>query len=159
MREEVSLEGSDSDAIVVSRIVALPHHFDQLLSEAAAEGFGNMAVLRDEWLDGSNRFDRPGEILALASIDGEMAGIGGITQDFIDASWPRMRRFYVRPAFRRRGVGRAIARYVIEHALPFNRNIAVHAGGPMAEAFWPTLGFSPIAREKTTHEFSRGAYG
>lgn len=145
--------GGDTESVVVRRIAAMPDDFALLLSEAGAEGFGNMAVLRDEWLAGSNRFDRPGEILSIATIDGQLAGIGGITQDFVDASWLRMRRFYVRPAFRRRGVGRAIARYVLDHAKPFNRNIALHAGGPMAEAFWPTLGFRPIAREKTTHVF------
>lgn len=144
---------SDSDAVEVRRIFELPDHFDQFLSEAASEGFDNMSVLQDEWRDGFNRFERPGEILALATIDGEMAGIGGITQDFVDSSWLRMRRFYVRPAYRRRGVGRKIALHVLEHARPFNRQIALYAGGPEAEAFWPTLGFGLIQRENTTHVF------
>lgn len=144
-----------SDAVVVRRIVELPDHFDQFLVEAAAEGFDTMSVLQDEWRDGSNRFERPGEILALATIHDEIAGIGGITQDFVDSSWLRMRRFYVRPAYRRRGVGRQIALYVLEHAKPFDRQIALHADGPEAEAFWPTLGFGPIERENTTHFFRR----
>ncbi|WP_245504946.1 MULTISPECIES: GNAT family N-acetyltransferase [Rhizobium] len=68
----------------------------------------------------------------------------------------RMRRFYVRPAYRRRGVGRQIALYVLEHAKPFDRQIALYADGPEAEVFWPTLGFGPINRENTTHVFRRG---
>ncbi|MCV0396354.1 MAG: GNAT family N-acetyltransferase [Rhizobiaceae bacterium] len=145
----------DSDAVVVRRIVELPDHFDQLLGEAAAEGFDAMSVLQDEWHDGSNRFERPGEILALATIQDEIAGIGGITPDFVDSSWLRMRRFYVRPAYRRRGVGRQIALYVLEHVKPFNRQIALYADGPEAEAFWPKLGFCLTERENTTHIFRR----
>ena len=142
---------SERDAVEVRRIFELPDHFDKLLKEAAAEGFDNMSVLQEEWRVGLNRFERPGEVLAAATIEGEMAGIGGITQDFVDSSRLRMRRFYVRTAYRRRGVGRKIALFVLEHARPFNRQIALYAGGPEAEAFWPTLGFLPIDRQHTTH--------
>lgn len=144
---------SDSNAVEVRRIVELPHHFDQFLSDAATEGFDHMSVLQEQWRDGSNRFERPGEILALATIDGEMAGIGGITRDFVDSGWLRMRRFYVRPAYRRLGVGRKIALHVLEHARPFNRQIVLYADGPEAEAFWTTLGFGLIERKNTTHIF------
>jgi len=148
---------SDTNAVVVRRIFELPENFDQFLHEAAAEGFDNMSVLQEQWRDGLNRFDRPGEILALATVDGEIAGIGGITQDFVDSSWLRMRRFYVRSAYRRRGVGRKLALYVLEHARPFNRQIVLYAGGPEAEAFWPTLGFLPVDREHTTHALGNTA--
>ncbi|SUB55816.1 Predicted acetyltransferase [Brucella anthropi] len=151
-RSRIMMIGN-SNALEVMRIVELPDHFDQLLVDAAAEGFDTMSVLQEQWRNGSNRFERPGEILALATIDDEIAGIGGITQDFVDSSWLRMRRFYVRPAYRRRGVGREIAHYVLKHADTFNRQIALYADGPDAEAFWPTLGFRPIERENTTHFF------
>jgi GNAT superfamily N-acetyltransferase len=144
---------SDDGVVDVRRIVELPDQIGQLVSEASAEGFDNMSVLQDEWRGGLNRFEQPGEILALATIDGEIAGIGSITRDFVDSGWLRMRRFYVRPAYRRRGVGRKLALFVLEHARPFNRQIALHAGGPEAEAFWPTLGFCPIERENSTHVF------
>lgn len=52
-----------------------------------------ISMLRDEWRSGANRFDRPGEILAIGTVDGVIAGIGGTTQDFMDSSWIRMRRF------------------------------------------------------------------
>lgn len=141
----------ESQVVEINRIVRLPDRFDHFMSEADAEGFNNMSVLRDEWQDGSNRFERPGEILALATINGEPAGIGGITQDFVDKDWLRMRRFYVRQRYRRLGVGRKIALFVLSYTIPFERQIALYAGGPEAEAFWPTLGFIPIDREHTTH--------
>jgi len=141
----------NSNAIVVRRIVELPTQLDQLLVEAEAEGFNMVSVLQDEWRSGANRFERPGEILALATIDGELAGIGGTTQDFMDSSWLRMRRFYVRPTYRRRGVGRQIALFVLEYAKAFDRQIVLYTASPEAEAFWPTIGFTSIERENTTH--------
>lgn len=141
----------DAFAIEISRIGQVPLHFDQFLNEAEAEGFDSMSVLLNEWADGTNRFDRPGEILALATIGGELAGIGAITRDFVDTDWLRMRRFYVRTAYRRRGVGRKLAVYVLEHARPFNRQICLYADGTEAELFWPTLGFIPTNRKHTTH--------
>ncbi|MER0238873.1 GNAT family N-acetyltransferase [Fulvimarina sp. MAC8] len=139
--------------IEVGRIKGLPEAVDVLLKDADAEGFDTMSVLRDEWSAGSNRFERPGEVLMLAKVDGTVAGIGGITQDFVEADHLRMRRFYVRPAFRRLGVGSQIALHVLEHARPFNRPIVLHADGPDAEVFWPTLGFVSIDRIHTTHVF------
>lgn len=141
----------EGSSVEISRITQLPKEFDLLLNDATSEGYDNMSVLLKEWADGTNRFERLAEILAVATVDGELAGIGGITQDFVDSNWLRMRRFYVRPAYRRRGLGRGIARYVLEHARPFGRQIALYAGGPEAEVFWPTLGFFPANREHTTH--------
>ena len=143
----------DSATVVVRQIVELPDQFEQFRLEADAEGFNMVSVLQDEWRSWTNRFERPGEILALATVDNEIAGIGGATQDFMDSNWLRMRRFYVRPAYRRRGIGRHIALFVLEHAKAFDRQIALHAAGPEAEAFWPTVGFTPIERENTTHVF------
>ncbi|NNH83540.1 GNAT family N-acetyltransferase [Rhizobium laguerreae] len=142
-----------TNAVVVRQIVELPDQFERFRLEADAEGFEMLSVLQDEWRKGINRFERPGEILALATVDDEIAGIGGTTQDFMDSSWLRMRRFYVRPAFRRRGIGRKIAVFVLEHAKAFNREIVLYTAGPEAEAFWPTLGFAPTERENTTHIF------
>ena len=147
----------DHPTIKVGRIEQLPEQFDEFLHDAGTEGFDTISVLRDEWANGSHRFNRPGEMLVLATVDGKAAGIGGITQDFVEAGWLRMRRFYVRPVYRRLGVGRQIAFHILEHALPFDRQIILHADGPDAEAFWPTLGFVPIDRVHTTHVFRRPA--
>ena len=135
----------------IRRVTSLPDQIDLLRAEAVAEGFGNMESLFSQWHDGSNRFTRPGELLAVASADGNLAGIGGITEDFIDPTALRMRRFYVRANYRRQGVGRAIANFVLETARPLDRQIVVHAATEEAAAFWEALGFERIMRDKTTH--------
>jgi GNAT superfamily N-acetyltransferase len=149
----VTRSDPSSPQLKVVKTNSLPEGFDRLRAEAADEGFNNIETLWREWQDTTHRFTRPGEMLVVATIGDELVGIGGITQDFVDAAWLRMRRFYVRPAYRRRRVGRAIARAVLDHALPLGRQIALYAGGIEAAAFWPQLGFVQIERENTTHVF------
>ena len=108
-------------------------------------------MLWSEWQDSTNRFNRAGEILVVATVDGDLAGIGGITEDFADPAGLRMRRFYVRPGFRRRGVGRTIAKFALERALPLRRQIALYTESTEAAAFWQALGFVPVERDKATH--------
>jgi GNAT superfamily N-acetyltransferase len=141
-------------SLEIKRITGLPIGFELFLNEATREGFDHMKTLQLEWNNRSNIFDRPGEILALATINGELAGIGGITQDFVDSTWLRMRRFYVRPAYRRGGVGRGIAHFVLDHALQFNGQIALYADSAEARTFWSTLGFVERVRQSTTHVFT-----
>lgn len=137
----------------VERISLLPDRLDRLREEAAEEGSDIIEDLWSEWQDNTNRFTRPGEMLVAATVNSELAGIGGIMQDFVDPASLRMRRFYVRRGYRRRGVGRAIARYVLCHALPLKREIVLHAEGAEAKTFWEELGFVEIDRENTTHFF------
>ena len=135
----------------IERITALPAQFSDLRADARAEGFNHIEALWQQWHEEDRRFDRPGEMLVAAFAGQDLAGIGGITEDFIDPSWLRMRRFYVRPNFRRQGVGKAIAEYVLGRALPLNRQIVLYTETPAGAAFWSATGFVPIEREKTTH--------
>jgi GNAT superfamily N-acetyltransferase len=95
------------------------------------------------------RFDRPGEALLAAYSEGVLAAIGGITIDPIVPDALRMRRFYVRPAFRRTGIGSEIAQALLERArsVPLvTLNAAVKS-----VPFWESLGFVPQARDGHTH--------
>jgi GNAT superfamily N-acetyltransferase len=139
----------------VERIFALPDRFESLRAEAAADGFNHIETLWTEWQDGTNRFSRPGEMLAAATIDGDLAGIGGVTEDFVDRGGLRMRRFYVRPGFRRRGVARELAGFVLDEARPLDRPIALYTETTEGAAFWEAMGFVPVEREKATHILAR----
>jgi hypothetical protein len=79
----------------------LPADFDTIRAEARAEGYRFLDRLASDWASGAMRFDRPGEALLAAYSEGVLAAIGGITIDPILPDALRMRRFYVRPAFRR----------------------------------------------------------
>ena len=130
---------------------ALPEGFQTLRAEAAAEGFIHVDRLWDEWQDGSNRFTRPGEQLLAARHESELAGIGGITVDYTVTDGLRMRRFYIRRAFRRAGAGRLLAEALLDHARPYGKDIALFAPYPGAAAFWEAMGFAPDACAEHSH--------
>jgi GNAT superfamily N-acetyltransferase len=117
----------------------LPHGFDAMRAEAAAEGYRHLERLAAEWASRAMRFDREGEALLAAHVNGAY----------------RMRRFYVRPPFRRQGIGRELALALIEPALRAGRLITVNAGNADAPAFWVRLGFAPDMRDGHTHVLYR----
>ena len=135
----------------IERLATLPAQIDTLRTEARSEGFRHIEDLWQQWQDQQVRFDRPGEILVAAYFGEELAAVGGITEDFVDSRWLRMRRFYVRPQFRRQGVGKAMVDDLLLVALPLGRRIALYSETPQGAAFWEAQGFIPIDRENTTH--------
>ena len=129
----------------------LPAGFDTLRDEARDEGHAHMERLAADWVTGVNRFDAAGEALLSAFVAGTLAGIGGITIDPAGTTALRMRRFYVRPAFRRHGVGRRMAEALIAQASHASEHLVLNAETELAARFWEALGFVPDRRDGHTH--------
>ncbi|NKM25959.1 GNAT family N-acetyltransferase [Rhizobium laguerreae] len=132
----------------------LPQEIADLESEARREGYRHVARLIDEWSTGAVRFDRDGERLLGAYADDALVGIGGITVDPVMSGALRMRRFYIRPAMRGRGIGRMLALALLDHARSFCTVVTVHAGNDTAAKFWESLGFQPYGRDGHTHQLA-----
>lgn len=130
----------------------LPAMFDALRQEACNEGHRFLERLAVDWASGVMRFDRDGELLLAAHCDGVLAGMGGITLDPVTPGPLRMRRFYIRPAFRRQGIGRSLAAALLERSMLTGSTVTVNAGTADAPAFWESLGFLPDARDGHTHK-------
>ena len=128
----------------------LPADFKAMRREARAEGHQFLDRLASDWASGAMRFDRPGEALLAAYSDDVLAAIGGITIDPIVPGALRMRRFYVRPAFRRAGIGRKIALALLEGALQRVRVVTLNAAVESVP-FWEALGFVPQVLDGHTH--------
>jgi GNAT superfamily N-acetyltransferase len=62
----------------------------------------------------------------------------------------RMRRFYVRRAFRRCGAGRRLVVELLRRPEATDRPVTVNAAGG-SEKFWEALGFTPDPRDGHTH--------
>jgi GNAT superfamily N-acetyltransferase len=132
-------------------VEALPAEFDQLRAESGAEGRRFLDRLANDWASGVMRFDRPGEMLLAAYSDDDMlVGVGGITVDPEIAGALRMRRFYIRSAFRRTGIGRAIAETLLESALRKVDTITLNAA-TASFRFWESLGFVPDQQAGHSH--------
>ena len=128
----------------------LPSGFDLLRAEAQAEGYRHLNRLAEEWAAHTARFDRGGEALLAARLDGDLAGIGGLTIDPAIPGALRMRRFYVAKSFRRHGIGRALAEKLLAGARALRCPVTVNAAAG-SEPFWALLGFIPERRDGHTH--------
>jgi GNAT superfamily N-acetyltransferase len=62
-----------------------------------------------------------------------------------------MRRFYIRPAMRGRGIGRMLALALLDQARSCCSIVTVHAGNDAAARFWESLGFQPHGRDGHSH--------
>ena len=135
----------------------LPDGFPALLADAASEGVGNMALLARDWASGDQRFERDGEALLGALLAGDLAAIGGLSVEPA-AGEParRVRRFYVRPTFRRQGVARTLASALAQEALDQVDLLTCNAAATSAAApFWEAQGFSPDTSGPWTHVLRR----
>jgi GNAT superfamily N-acetyltransferase len=132
------------DVVVITRVVeTLPDGFDVILEAAASEGVRNMAMLAAQWAGGEQRFDDPGALFA-ALVDGDLAGVGGVTVE-TGAGEPamRMRRLYVLPMFRRFGVGRRLAGAMMQQGFQAAPLLTLNAAASDAAApFWEAMGFA-----------------
>jgi GNAT superfamily N-acetyltransferase len=131
----------------------LPAGFDTLRAEARGEGFRQIERLATDWETHTTRFNREGEALLAAHMNEVLAGVGGLTIEPVVPDALRMRRFYVRPAFRRAGVGRELvmALLVRTHS---DQLITVNAA-PRSVSFWESIGFTPDQRDGHTHILRR----
>src|SRR5690606_38725470 len=130
---------------------ALPRGFELLRHAADGEAYDMLAVLAHEWADGTNRFDRPGEALVAAYSNGILVGVGAMSNDPAVPGALRMRRFYVAQAYRRRGVGRALADALLERPEVHCRTITLNAPQAEAARFSEALGFVRDEGDGHTH--------
>jgi aminoglycoside phosphotransferase (APT) family kinase protein/GNAT superfamily N-acetyltransferase len=135
----------------------LPEGLTPLAADAEREGIRNVSALVAHWVEGTTRFDRPGERLLVAVAGGDVVGVGGLTRcPDVDGAL-RVRRFYVSPAWRRRGVAAALATQLIDHGFAHVELITCNARASAAAGpFWEHLGFEPVPIEGITHVLRRG---
>jgi GNAT superfamily N-acetyltransferase len=136
--------------------VTLPlRGFAELCATSQAEGFAMLRRLEQHWQDGSNRFNKTGEILLATWSGDELAGIGGLNQCPFDThpQAARLRHLYISPAFRRQKMGLALVNALEAHArLAGFHHLNTHAP-ETAFAFYQQLGFIPVAgQERLTHQ-------
>ena len=131
-------------------IEKFPAGFDALREEARAEGHLFVERLAADWEARRMRFDHKGEALLAAHVAGVLAGIGGLTIEPVLPNALRMRRFFIRPQFRRAGIGRKLATALLERARDTSLLVTVNAA-PASVSFWESLGFAPDMGDGHTH--------
>jgi GNAT superfamily N-acetyltransferase len=126
---------------------------ESLQSEALAEGYDFVQTLVEQWASAENRFDAPGEMLCGHLDQGLLVAVGGLNCDPF-AGRPdvgRIRRVYVRPAWRNKGIGRALVISLIEQARTHFRCVRLRAENADAARLYERIAFTPIADPDATH--------
>lgn len=113
------------------------------MAESEQAGWRFVRRLAEEWASGQNRFDRPGEALFAALVDGRMIGVCGLNVDPY-AAGPgvgRVRHLYVRSDCRGLGVGRRLVGEVIEAARGRFDTLRLRTENPAAARLYERMGF------------------
>jgi GNAT superfamily N-acetyltransferase len=127
---------------------------EELRREALAESYNFVETLVEECRSGANRYDRAGETL-LGCFDGAvLVAVGGLNIDPFanDPTVGRLRRVYVRPAWRSRGVGRELVMTLVKTAREHFRRVRLRAETAGAARLYERLGFAATADPDATHE-------
>jgi GNAT superfamily N-acetyltransferase len=126
---------------------------ESLQSEALAEGYGFIQTLVEQWVSAENRFDARGEILCGHLDQGLLVAVGALNIDPFAGRTEigRIRKIYVRPAWRNKGVGRAMVTTLIEQARTHFRCVRLRADNTNAARLYERIGFAPIESPDATH--------
>ena len=132
---------------------SLPADISKLLDGERREGHRLVKRLVDDWEDGTNRFDAPGEIALEARLEGDLVAVGGLNRDpYIDEpEVGRLRHVYVSPEARGRGVGRGLVESLIGHAQPTFSRVRLRTVTSEGSRFYVALGFEEIDEPDATH--------
>jgi GNAT superfamily N-acetyltransferase len=140
--------------MIAIRKIELPiPGIERLQQEACDEGYDFIETLVEQWASATNRFHGPGEILCGYVDQGLLVAVGGLTLDPF-AGRPdmgRIRRVYVRSAWRNRGIGRALVAALADHARKHFSCVRLRAGNALAASLYESMGFVPIESPDASH--------
>jgi GNAT superfamily N-acetyltransferase len=140
--------------MIVIRKIELPiPGLECLRQEACDEGYDFLDTLVEEWASAANRFDGPGEVLCGYIDQGLLVAVGGLTLDPF-AGRPdmgRIRRVYVKSAWRKRGIGRALVSALVDRARTHFSCVRLRAENALAARLYESMGFVPIESPDASH--------
>ncbi len=130
-----------------------PYHWDEILSASQAEGHNMINRLLNDFRAGTNRFDVPGEILCAHLSGNTVVAVAGLNheKDTTFGKAARVRRLYVVPRCRGKGLARSLIEELILFASPRFDTLTVNVGKLEAQGFYEHLGFKPVEHSGFTH--------
>ena len=125
----------------------------RLHADARAHGFGPFDRLIGDYETGTNRFEKPGETLLVANVQGAVVGVCGLNIDpfAADRRIGRIRRLYVQSSFRRDGLGRGWVHAIEAVGARSFEVLRLRTHDVEAGAFYRALGYVGIDDPNATH--------
>ena len=127
--------------------------FSALRAESQAQNLNMLRRLAENWQNGENRFNAPGEKLLGAFAYGQLVGVCGLNIDPFSQQprAGRIRHLYIAERHRRQGIGHQLLVSVITHSSAWFDFLNTHAPA-QAWPFYERLGFRPVYDEpRVTH--------
>lgn len=125
---------------------------EPLLKASVSEGYRHVTRLVDDYQSGANCFDRRGELLLVArDQERTVLGVCGLNA-MARAGVGRVRRFYVLPDVRSKGIGAALLEQIVNTARLHFSILELRTNDPRAAAFYVRHGFQAVKREDATHK-------
>ena len=142
-----------TDQVQISHLRSLPSDLEMFRREAGAQGFRFIDRLCTDWDSGANKFDRTGECLLGASVNGALIGVGGLNNDpyLHRADVGRVRHLYVLQEWRRKGVGRTLISRLVDEARRSFREVRLRTDTNEAARFYAQCGFRPSNDATASH--------
>ena len=132
-------------AVAIERIEDLQKiDCSRLVQESEAEGYRFVRRLCEDYQTGRNRFDQPGEVLfGVWNEDREIIAIGGVNQSpFSERERTgRLRRFYVSPEYRRKGIGTMLLKTITDYSKDNFDVMTLRTDSAKSDAFYRANGF------------------
>lgn len=128
-------------------------HAGPLAAVARDEGFNFLDRLIREWQDGTNRFEKPGEVIYGAFVDDVLVGTGGLT--FQREGVGRVRRVYVHPDFRRQGIAKSLMDAILAYARERYPVVVLYTETTEAKQMYEGMGFIPESPDGPDHATHR----
>jgi len=140
--------------VAIHQITSLPEDIEYLIALSEKEGYRFVRRLVDDWLSGTNRFDKPGELLVGAVHKHSLIGLCGINQDpYVEAAdIGRLRHLYVAADFRKTGVGGLLVKRCLGKSSKKFSKVRLRTSNDSASAFYKKIGFTEILDKTATHE-------
>ena len=124
------------------RIVPPVRGLDVLIAEAGAEGFDFLDRLTEDWATGTYRFDGEHEGLFGVYCGTELVAVGALSVDPFAgrADTGRLRRIFVRKAWRGQGIGEGLVRALMGEASKGYAMVRLRAETPYAAGLYERHG-------------------
>jgi GNAT superfamily N-acetyltransferase len=139
--------------LLIAAITPTEPGFAALRTESLAQNINMLRRLAENWQNGVNRFNAPGEKLLGAFKYGHLVGVCGLNLDPF-SQLPRaghIRHLYIGEHHRRQGIGHQLLVSVITHSSTSFDFLNTHAPST-AWSFYENLGFRPVYDEpQVTH--------
>jgi GNAT superfamily N-acetyltransferase len=160
LKTVISLASTVSGLQILQYVSDRPPDLEELPTASLQEGNSLVHTTLDDWEDGANRFDQPGEAFLLAMLDDAIVGICGLNIDPYsdDPKLSRIRHLYVLPDHRRQHVGRRLVEACLARAEDVFDRVRLRTFDSVAAQFYESIGFEEYDEEHATHSITPMPY-